>query len=87
MQELHKIEATVRVGKNGITESVLNEIRNQLKKRKVIKIKFLKSTKDLGTVKEFAEMLEKKTGARVLDVRGGTVILSVKGRENEKPKS
>ncbi|MEM3567177.1 MAG: YhbY family RNA-binding protein [Thermoplasmata archaeon] len=65
MEEIHRIEATVRVGKNGITESVINEIRSQLKKRKVVKIKF-------------AEMLEEKTGAKVLDVRGGTVILSAK---------
>ncbi|MEM3445326.1 MAG: YhbY family RNA-binding protein [Thermoplasmata archaeon] len=78
MEEIHRIEATVRVGKNGITESVINEIRSQLKKRKVVKIKFLKSTKGLGTVREFAEMLEEKTGAKVLDVRGGTVILSAK---------
>ncbi|MCX8173242.1 MAG: YhbY family RNA-binding protein [Thermoplasmata archaeon] len=80
MREAHKIEATVRVGKNGLTDSVINEIRNQLKKRKVIKIKFLKTTKDLGTMHEFVEILAEKTGARILDVRGGTVVLTVKGR-------
>lgn len=87
MRDVNKIETTVRVGKNGITESVLNEIKNQLKKKKVIKIKFLKSTKDLGTIKEFAEILEKKTEAIVLDVRGGTILLAVKRGQNEKRKN
>ncbi|MGB9636673.1 MAG: YhbY family RNA-binding protein, partial [Thermoplasmata archaeon] len=41
MQKLNELEATVRVGKNGLTLSVINEIKKQLKKRKVIKIKFL----------------------------------------------
>lgn len=83
MQEIHKIDATVRVGKNGITENVINEIRNQLKKRKIVKIKFLKSTKVLGTVEEFAKILEEKTDAKVLEVRGGTVILSTKRGEKK----
>lgn len=78
MRRDYRIEATVRVGKNGVTSSVINEIKNQLKKRKIIKIKFLKSTKDIGTIDEFVKVLEEKTGASVVDVRGGTVILSVK---------
>ncbi|MGC8912780.1 MAG: YhbY family RNA-binding protein [Thermoplasmata archaeon] len=84
MQKLNELEATVRVGKNGLTLSVINEIKKQLKKRKVIKIKFLKSTKDIGTVSEFALALEEKTGAKILDVRGGTIILALRGLKNEK---
>ena len=37
------IEPTIRIGKSGITESQIEEIKKQLKKRKLIKIKFLRS--------------------------------------------
>ncbi len=68
------IDATVRIGKNGLTESVVEEIRAQLKKRKVIKIKFLKNT-DRSDMKDKAEELAEMVGAEVVDVRGFTVVL------------
>lgn len=82
MKKISEIESTVRIGKYGITEGVIKEIKNQLKKRKIIKIKFLKSTKSIASLEEFVEILEKKTGAEVLDVRGGTVVLALR-REDE----
>lgn len=78
MKRAWEIEATVRIGKNGITENVINEIKNQLKKRKIVKIKFLKSTKTIGNIQEFVDILKERTKAEVLDVRGGTVVLALR---------
>ncbi|MDI9642010.1 MAG: YhbY family RNA-binding protein [Archaeoglobales archaeon] len=65
----------INVGKNGITESLINEINSQLEKRGVVKIKLLKnfesrSDKDL-VVKELTGKLE----CRVRDVRGYVITL------------
>ena len=67
----------VRIGKNGITEGILREVRNVLKKDKVVKIKCLKViptdvARDIG--KNIAEL----TNSEVVDVRGKTIILAVK---------
>ncbi len=39
----HVLQPAVQIGKSGITEGTLNEIKRQLKKNKTIKIRFLKS--------------------------------------------
>jgi len=73
---LGAIEATVAVGKNGITDSVVKEIRKQLKNRKTIKVKLHGESKlrRLETAKELAERSE----SRLLDLRGFTVVLTRK---------
>jgi len=65
----------INIGKNGITESLINEINLQLEKRGTVKIKMLKNfekrkEKDL-VVKELAERLK----CRIKDVRGFAVTL------------
>ncbi len=73
------VDATVRVGKNGLTDGVMNEIRAQLKKRKVVKIKFLKNT-EREDMKAMADKIAGDTGSRVLDVRGFTITLEKAGK-------
>ncbi|MDK2795398.1 MAG: RNA-binding protein [Archaeoglobaceae archaeon] len=65
----------INLGKNGITESLINEINLQLEKRGVVKVKMLKnferrSEKDL-VVRELTE----KLCCRVKDVRGFVITL------------
>ena len=47
--------ATISVGKNGITDGIIKEIKVTLKKNKIVKIKFQKSVLELGI-----EYLKKK---------------------------
>ena len=68
------IEATVRIGKNGITESVIEEIRSQLKSRNVVKIKFLRNS-DRSDMNGKAKALASRLDAEVVDVRGFTIVL------------
>ncbi len=72
------IDATIRVGKNGLTPELIDEIRTQLKMRKIVKIKFLKNT-DRENMKEMATKLAKEVNARVVDVRGFTITLEKRG--------
>lgn len=70
-----KIEASLRIGQQGLTESVVIEIRSQLKRKKVIKVKRLRTTSLDGTEKEFWQEVARQAGARLLEVRGHTAVL------------
>ncbi len=68
------IKATVQIGKEGITEGVKNEIKEQLKKRKIIKIKFLQNA-DRENFKYKIEKLARDVNAEILEIRGFTAVL------------
>ncbi len=70
------IDATVRVGKDGVTESLNNEIVEQLKKKRLIKVKVLNNS-DSDT-KDVAEQITTATGSVAVDVRGGVILLADK---------
>ncbi len=42
-RKAHVLQPLMQIGKNGLTEGTINEIKRQLKARKTIKIKFMKS--------------------------------------------
>ena len=69
-----ELKATVQIGKDGITEGVINEIKTQLKKRKIIKIKFLQNA-DRENFKEKVKELAEKCNADVVEIRGFTAVL------------
>ena len=70
------IDATVRVGKDGVTENLNNEIVEQLKKKRLIKVKVLNNS-DSDT-KDVAEQITTATGSVALDVRGCVILLADK---------
>ena len=72
------ITATVQVGKSGITEGVLEEIREQIERRKVVKIKFMKNT-DREDFRAKAEELAREVNADLVEIRGFTVTLKKRG--------
>lgn len=79
-KELKKIasglSATIQVGKNGITQGTITEIDRQLKKKKLIKIKFLRSFIDECEDKELAALeLAHQTKSTLLAMMGFTVLL------------
>ena len=70
------IEPSVAVGKNGVTEKIIEEIENQLKRKRIIKIKLHGQSK-LSRL-EVARELATRTNAKLIDVRGFTVVLTRK---------
>jgi RNA-binding protein len=76
------LEPVVRIGKNGLTPSVLEEIRMHLKKKKLVKVRVLKSalTEDSElkkeSAKDFAALLADKTGAQLVQSIGLNVVLN-----------
>lgn len=70
-----EIEATIRIGKNGLTFTMLDEIKKQLKTRKLVKIKMLKSFIEDKNKKEVAEEIATKCKAVLIDLVGFVVVI------------
>lgn len=68
------LDATMHVGKEGITESVAEELTRQLKKNKLVKVRLLPSLEmDRETA---AEQLAKASASALVEIRGNTVVLA-----------
>ena len=64
---------TINIGKAGINDNVIEEIRRQLEAHEIVKLKF---AKNIARDKDdyIAEILE-KTRAKLVDVRGHVAVI------------
>ena len=69
------LEPVLRIGKSGVTPGVIEEIKRQLKKKKLIKIKFLKPALADKDKKEFAKEIAEKTGSELINQVGFVIVL------------
>ena len=76
---MQDLKPTVWIGKQGCTETMIEEIVSQLKKRKLIKVKWLQNTE------VDPEAIAVQAKARLVEVRGRTMVLSDKGRAPGSP--
>jgi len=67
---MQEVKPTVWIGKQGCTETMINEIKIQLKKRGLIKVKWLHD------VEIDPEAIAYRAGADLVEVRGRTMVLS-----------
>jgi RNA-binding protein len=70
-----RMEASTHVGKNGVTPSLIEEVKRQLKDNKLVKVKLLKSAIEAMPREELAKELAEKTRAELIEVKGNTVVL------------
>ena len=69
-----EIKPTVHIGKEGLTESVIEEVRTQIKNRGIVKVRVLPAA---GMDKDRVGMeLAIETGSRLIETRGFTILLS-----------
>ena len=75
---MQDLKPTVWIGKQGCSETMIEEIVAQLKTRKMIKVKWLQNTEvDPDAVAEAAK-------ATLVEVRGRTMVLAEKKRSAPK---
>ncbi|MBW9140790.1 MAG: YhbY family RNA-binding protein [Candidatus Aramenus sulfurataquae] len=72
IKRLRMGETDVRIGKNGISDGVINEIKRRLKEHEVVKVRI--GMKDLDR-REVAQRVASLTNSKVIEVRGYTFIL------------
>jgi len=76
----HALHAVVQVGKEGISETVVQEASDQLEAHELIKIRVGGSA--TMSRKEVASELSQKTSSEVAQILGKTILLYRKRRED-----
>lgn len=71
----HHLKPVVRIGQEGVTASVIGEIRQQLLSHELIKVKWSGLSKKEGNKRQQAEELAEKAGAHYVHLVGQTVFL------------
>lgn len=69
----HDLAPTVHVGKEGITEGVVEELKKQIEENGVVKVKILR-TSDVGRERAGQELAE-RSSSTLIEVRGRTALL------------
>lgn len=67
----------MQLGKNGITQGFLSELKNRLEKHGVVKVRVLKSYRRTSevSIEDVAKQLASSTNSRIYEIRGFTIIL------------
>jgi len=67
---------TINVGKKGLTESLINEINLQLRKRGVVKVRMLRNfrKRSKSQKKELACQISSEVGGKLADLKGFVLI-------------
>ncbi|MCD4702876.1 MAG: YhbY family RNA-binding protein [Methanosarcinaceae archaeon] len=79
MKELKRdashIKPIINIGKKGVDEAVVAELKKQIKARHLVKVKVLKSASYEDDIEVIAQKLSESTNSTLINIRGGTVVL------------
>ncbi|MFT4311762.1 MAG: YhbY family RNA-binding protein [Candidatus Woesearchaeota archaeon] len=75
IEQSHSLKPILQIGKQAITPAVVEELSKHLKKRKLIKVKFLKNCLDEFDKQSLCQEICQKTGATLVRSIGNIVIL------------
>jgi RNA-binding protein len=76
MRRSKDITITLHVGKDGLKEGVLEELRMQIKAHRIVKVRILPSSESEAA--DIADTLSQATDTVIVDTRGNVVILTDK---------
>ena len=79
----HNLEPMVRVGKDGVTDSVIDSIKKYIDKNELMKVKLLQNSLEDAT-RELGTEIEKKSGAVYVGSVGKIMIFFKENRNNNK---
>jgi RNA-binding protein len=68
------LPVTMHVGKNGVTEATVAELKAQLHKHKLVKVRLLPAATEGSGDRDQAEALAGAADAALLEVRGHTAV-------------
>ena len=73
--EANQISPILNIGKNGVTDTLIEELSKQIKANRLVKVRVLKSAEEGKDVKAIAEEIADATRSTLIEVRGRTVVL------------
>jgi RNA-binding protein len=83
MARVHALSPAVHIGKSGLSQGIVDEVKLKLKKEKVIKVRFLSSAVSSGNKKALFKELAERAGATIVHAVGFVVTLSRGVRSSE----
>ncbi|MEM2947712.1 MAG: YhbY family RNA-binding protein [Candidatus Bathyarchaeia archaeon] len=82
--EFGEEKPTIWIGKKQISNELIKEVEKQLEKRKIVKVKILKSALQEAKASEIASAISKQTEADLVEIRGHTFLLYKRRRKTSK---
>ena len=73
--EARNLDPIIRLGKRGLTDSSINQIYLLLKKRRLVKVRFLQAFSEGADKDDAIKALAERTGAEVVSRIGSIVVL------------
>lgn len=74
--EASKLNPIINIGKNGVNDAVIDELKKHIKASRLVKVKVLRSAETADKdFKAIAEELAKNTASTLIEVRGRTLVL------------
>lgn len=73
--EANQLSPILNIGKNGITDTLIEELNKQIKANRLVKVRVLKSAEEGKDLKAIAEEIAAATRSTLIEVRGRTVVL------------
>ncbi len=73
--EANQIDPVLKIGKNGVTDTLIEELNKQMKAKKLVKVRVLKSAEERKDLKAIAEVIACATRSTLIEVRGRIVVL------------
>jgi RNA-binding protein len=73
--EANQLSPILNIGKNGITDTLVEELNKQIKANRLVKVRVLKSAEEGKDLKAIAEEIAAATRSTLIEVRGRTVVL------------
>ncbi|HEY3360270.1 MAG TPA: YhbY family RNA-binding protein [Methanosarcina sp.] len=73
--EANQLSPILNIGKNGVTDTLLEELNKQIKANRLVKVRVLKSAEEGKDLKAIAEEIATATKSTLIEVRGRTVVL------------
>lgn len=72
-----ELKPSVRIGKKGLSDNLIEEVKKAFKKNRIVKIKLLKSfpVNSKEALNELVRIISQKTGSRVIQVIGNSFSL------------
>lgn len=80
-----QLDVGATIGKQGINEGSVEELRRQLESQRLLKVRLLASAREGQTRDALAQELAERTGSELVEVRGNTVVLW-RGKAQRRPR-
>jgi RNA-binding protein len=70
-----QLKPLLNIGKKGLYDAVVDEVKKELKARRLIKIRVLRSAEEDMDVTAIGEKLSRLTSSELIDIRGRAIVL------------